>query len=60
VKAPNGKVSPHQQLFLDSINQAGGLAFVAHSVEEVEEKLKDVFRPDRRNRAGSDAIRRAA
>jgi hypothetical protein len=39
VKAEKGRVSPHQQMFLDSINEAGGLAFVAHSVEEVEANL---------------------
>ncbi len=41
VKAPKGKVSPHQQQFIDSINQAGGVAFVAHSVEEVERHLNE-------------------
>jgi predicted RecB family endonuclease len=39
VKAAKGRVSPHQQLFLDSINGAGGLAFVARSVEEVKAQL---------------------
>ncbi len=39
VKSPKGKVSPHQQVFLDRINENGGLAFVAHSIEEVEEQL---------------------
>jgi hypothetical protein len=39
VKAPKGKVSPRQQQFLDTINEAGGLAFVAHSIEEVEQQL---------------------
>jgi hypothetical protein len=39
VKAEKGRVSPHQQLFLDSINQAGGLAFVAHSIEEVQRNI---------------------
>ena len=39
VKAEKGRVSPHQQMFLDSINEAGGLAFVASSVEECERGL---------------------
>jgi hypothetical protein len=39
VKAPKGRVSPHQQQFIDTINQAGGLAFVAYSVDDVEQKL---------------------
>lgn len=39
VKRPGGKPTLEQQNFLDTINRAGGLAFVAHSVEEVEEKL---------------------
>ncbi len=40
VKAPKGKVSPLQQQFIDAVNQAGGLAFVARSVEEVIRILK--------------------
>jgi hypothetical protein len=39
VKAPGGKVSLLQKQFLDTINEAGGLAFVAHSIEEVEQQL---------------------
>ena len=39
VKRPGGKPTPEQQQFIDTINGAGGLAFVAHSVEEVESKL---------------------
>ena len=39
VKVPKGKVSPHQQEFIDSVNQAGGLAFVARSLEDVEHIL---------------------
>jgi hypothetical protein len=60
VKRPGGKLSPEQQQFIDTINQAGGLAFVAHSVEEVQEKLKDVLRSDRTNSPRSDGFRRAA
>src|SRR5882757_7430256 len=40
VKALKGKVSPHQETFLKEINERGGLAFVARSLEEVEAKLK--------------------
>ena len=39
VKSPTGRVSPHQQQFIDMVNAAGGLAFVARSVEEVEALL---------------------
>jgi penicillin-binding protein-related factor A (putative recombinase) len=35
IKAPNGKVSEHQREFLDRVNAAGGLAFVARSVDDV-------------------------
>jgi hypothetical protein len=46
VKKPGGRVSPEQQQFIDIINQAGGLAFVAHSVEEVEQNLNAYWRTD--------------
>jgi hypothetical protein len=39
VKRPGGKPTPEQQQFIDTINAAGGLAFVARSVEEVEQRL---------------------
>lgn len=39
VKTRNGVVSPHQKQFIDNINAAGGLAFVARSVQDVVEKL---------------------
>ena len=35
LKAPRGIVSDQQQRFIDRINEAGGLAFVARSVDEV-------------------------
>ena len=44
VKSPKGRVSPHQQQFIDEVNQRGGLAFVARSVEEVEQYLLAVLR----------------
>ena len=39
VKAPAGKVSPIQQAQIDRINAAGGLAFVARSVDDVKAAL---------------------
>ena len=39
VKAPKGKVSPAQQMFIDAINGAGGNAFVARSIDDVIENL---------------------
>jgi hypothetical protein len=51
LKAPKGIVSPAQQQFIDSINEAGGLAFVARSLDDVIEglELQDRFllRPGR-------------
>ena len=40
-KSRTGKVQPHQQAFLDSINAAGGLAFVARSTDDVINKLRE-------------------
>lgn len=40
VKAAKGKVSPHQQLFLDEIRARGGVAFVARAIDEVESALE--------------------
>jgi len=39
VKNPGGKVSPEQTAFLSTVVRAGGIGFVAHSVDEVMEKL---------------------
>jgi hypothetical protein len=39
VKRPGGKPTPEQQQFIDTINQAGGLAFVVRSVEEVQARI---------------------
>lgn len=39
VKAPKGKVSDHQERFINNINATGGLAFVARSADDVIEKL---------------------
>lgn len=39
VKTKNGRLSPHQEQFIKRINDAGGVAFVARSVEDVIEQL---------------------
>jgi len=41
-KSMTGKVQPHQQEFLDAITKAGGLAFVARSVNDVINQLEGV------------------
>ena len=38
-KSKYGKATPDQLMFIERINFAGGLAFVAKSLEEVKEKL---------------------
>lgn len=40
VKRPGGKPTEAQQLFLHEVNRAGGLAFTASSVDEVEAYLR--------------------
>jgi hypothetical protein len=39
VKTEKGVLSDHQSRFIENINAAGGLAFVARSVDDVIEKL---------------------
>ncbi|HEU5013922.1 MAG TPA: VRR-NUC domain-containing protein [Roseiflexaceae bacterium] len=39
VKRQGGKVSPDQQAFLDRVRSAGAIAFVARSIDDVEEQL---------------------
>ena len=39
IKTDKGRVSPHQQKFLDAVNEAGGIAFVARSIEDVSYNL---------------------
>lgn len=39
LKAPKGIVSDNQQQFIDRINEAGGLAFVARDIETVIDQL---------------------
>lgn len=40
VKAARGRVTPEQEDFLRAVNQAGGVAFVAHSEEEAISQLQ--------------------
>ena len=51
LKAPKGTVSPAQEEFIRRINEAGGLAFVARTLDDVIEglELQDRFllRPGR-------------
>lgn len=56
VKRPGGKPTLEQSQFIDTINQAGGLAFVAHSVEEVQEKLNDALRNQTNRARGGEAL----
>ncbi len=39
VKVPGREPSPDQLQFIDGVNHYGGIGFVAHSVEDVIEKL---------------------
>lgn len=39
VKRPGGKATPEHQQFLDTITKAGGLAFLADSVDEVQRRI---------------------
>jgi len=39
VKTENGKLTEYQHRFIDDINRAGGLAFVARTVEDVIQEL---------------------
>lgn len=42
VKRPGGKVSPAQAEFIEDVTKAGGIAFVAYSLEDVIEKLSNL------------------
>ena len=42
VKRPKGKMSPEQKSFHIRIKRNNGVIFVAHSVEEVHEKLDEL------------------
>lgn len=43
IKARYGKVSPEQQRFIDDVNNSGGVAFVARSVQDVVDKLSSII-----------------
>ena len=59
VMRPGGKATPEQQQFIEMINGAGGLAFVAHSIEEVEQQLNGTIRTDNQRSVGKLDRRRA-
>lgn len=40
VKAPKGKLRVEQQLFIDQVNHAGGVAFMARNYLDVQEALQ--------------------
>lgn len=40
VKRPGNKPTPKQQAYIDRVNAAGGLAFVATSVDDVKRELQ--------------------
>ena len=42
VKGPKGKPTKAQQFFVDQVNEAGGLAFISRSLEDVEERLNEI------------------
>jgi VRR-NUC domain len=61
VKSAKGRLSPHQEAFLKEINDRGGLAIVARSVEDVEKALNDfIGRQTGSSGAGGNGLRRAA
>jgi hypothetical protein len=39
VKRPSGRIRPEQQAFLTTVRQAGGIGFVARSIDDVKEHL---------------------
>lgn len=41
VKRPGGRTSPEQETFLANVTALGGVACVAHSVDELEADLKE-------------------
>ncbi len=41
VKSKKGRASLEQISFLSDVNKAGGLGFIAKSIEDVEQKLKE-------------------
>lgn len=45
VKTEKGRPNPNQKLFLQDVLNNGGIAFIARSVEEVEQELKKQDEP---------------
>lgn len=43
VKRKGGKATEDQISFLERIKQAGGIAFLAHSIDDVVEETKDIL-----------------
>ena len=39
LKSPNGKATPDQERFIQNVNDAGGIAFIAKTLDEVIEGL---------------------
>ena len=39
LKSPTGKPTPEQERFIQNVNEAGGIAFVARSIDEVIDGL---------------------
>ena len=61
VKTATGRLSEPQKLFLDNINERGGLAFVARSIEDVEKALHDYIGRNGKGGAGrAGELRRTA
>lgn len=44
VKTKQGRPTPEQLAFIDLVNQMGGIAFIARSIDDVEVKLKEISR----------------
>jgi hypothetical protein len=46
VKSKTGRLSPEQKAFIGAIQNEGGMAFMARSVEEVKEQLSYLEKPN--------------
>lgn len=40
-KMPKGKLSEHQEIFLENIRKKGGIAIVAHDVQELHDQIEE-------------------
>lgn len=47
VKTPTGRVRPEQQAWLETVQQAGGIAIIARSVPDAKLALSPTCRPSR-------------